>query len=335
MSLVYMATCRVNGKRYIGYTDQTFKKRITTHLSCARKGVKMVFLAAIRKHGEGNFHWEIIKDNLSIDEAWQLEARLIEELKPEYNVGRGGKNPLHGIPWTEARKKLLSASKTGKKHSAEAVANIRDAIGRPVICDNDGNWYPCVAEAAKAYGISKCYFGTICKSTRPTTDGLRFYYEDEGGVKELDLEEEARIKERSRSQLLLGHGLNRRKVICLDDGDVYESATAAGEHYGLIVSNVTCVCVGKVYSTGGKHFAYYSEGFSEEDRQSLLRKAKEKQKSASKASKAARSIVCTNDDRKFRTVTEAAKAYGIHRTLVSYHCRNGTQTKDGLGFVYA
>lgn len=89
----YKITNLINGKKYIGITTN-FKRRMRQHI----KGyIDCPISRAISKYGKDSFSYEIIAENLSIEEAEEMEIKIIKEestLCPNgYNLAKGG---LHG-----------------------------------------------------------------------------------------------------------------------------------------------------------------------------------------------------------------------------------------------
>ena len=56
--LVYVAVCNPSSKLYFGVTAASLKRRVSKHLSYARRGSTQKFHRAIRKYGEGSFSAE-------------------------------------------------------------------------------------------------------------------------------------------------------------------------------------------------------------------------------------------------------------------------------------
>ena len=92
---VYKITNRINGKSYIGITNN-WKKRLENH----KCGKKQVVDQAIRKYGKENFDYDVIFENLSKEEAKEQEKHLIEKYNTKtpngYNISSGG-DYLSGI----------------------------------------------------------------------------------------------------------------------------------------------------------------------------------------------------------------------------------------------
>lgn len=87
--ILYCFTNKINGKKYIGITSQKMKNRIKQHIREAYqyknyKTYNTPFKRAIRKYGIDNFKKEILKDNLTKDEAIELEKEYIKKYKTYY-----------------------------------------------------------------------------------------------------------------------------------------------------------------------------------------------------------------------------------------------------------
>lgn len=80
----------INNKKYIGITID-YKRRFRQHCS---KYADSVISKAIKKYGKENFSFTVLKDDLSVEEACNLEIEFIKEqntLVPNgYNVSKGG-----------------------------------------------------------------------------------------------------------------------------------------------------------------------------------------------------------------------------------------------------
>ncbi len=93
MAIVYLATNRLNGKRYVGFTTLTLERRRQKHLTDARNGRNSAFQAAIRKHGAEAFDWCVLAEGAPED-MLDMEDVMIERhgsMAPGgYNLRRGG-----------------------------------------------------------------------------------------------------------------------------------------------------------------------------------------------------------------------------------------------------
>jgi group I intron endonuclease len=115
--VIYKITNLVNGKIYIGQTITPLKERWYAHTRSARKDKPWTICRAIRKYGKESFKMEEIDFATCKDSLNELEIHYIENLKPQYNMCKGGGGL--GSPTDEVRKKISEAGK-GRKLSEEA-----------------------------------------------------------------------------------------------------------------------------------------------------------------------------------------------------------------------
>jgi len=133
-----------NDKVYIGQTRRSVKQRLYEHHKGRRKSVLQ---KALLKYGIENIKVNVIKSNLSLDEANELEVKLIKKyFKTSYNVSiQGHHNEKYqdkhwrskisssqkGIPrWSDKDRERIRKQKTGMKYSEESkklrsIANSR------------------------------------------------------------------------------------------------------------------------------------------------------------------------------------------------------------------
>jgi hypothetical protein len=118
---IYLITCLVNGKQYVGQTIQPVEKRWRGHTSDTRRGFTYPICNAIRKHGDKNFQVEVIDTADTLDRLNELEQFYIAlhgTLKPNgYNLQTGG---LNHRTHPETKKKI-GAANTGNQNSKGRV----------------------------------------------------------------------------------------------------------------------------------------------------------------------------------------------------------------------
>lgn len=195
--VVYVHQNKINGKRYIGITNNTSKRWYG-------KGKKYencpLFATALRKYGWDNFYHEVIVEGLTLDEASVLEQYFIAMYKTQekefgYNMTRGGQN---------------APTMTGKHHSLETKQRMREkALGRvisekqrdnhskimtgkmvgsknpkstAVRCINTGEVFETQRDAAKAKGVLQSKISLCCTGKSSHTHGLMWEY-----VKEMEV----------------------------------------------------------------------------------------------------------------------------------------------------
>ena len=127
-SIVYMATNRVNGKRYIGVTSKGLSLRRRQHEQAPnnKRITCRYFHAAMKKHGAESFDWTVLVRCSTFEEGLQTEVRLIAEMKPEYNLTAGGQG-AKGVKMTpEGRARWLEKMR-GRKLTPEHIAKCAEA----------------------------------------------------------------------------------------------------------------------------------------------------------------------------------------------------------------
>lgn len=140
MFTIYLATCLVNYKVYVGQTNTFLSKRRWAHVN--RKDYDDFFHRALRKYGEHNFIWEILGKAETKEEANNLERIWIVLLRSKdreygYNLTAGGDGSIghrHSeetkrkrsvalkLAWAEGRKRSSGGWK--RSHSKETRAKI-------------------------------------------------------------------------------------------------------------------------------------------------------------------------------------------------------------------
>ncbi|MCR4991388.1 MAG: hypothetical protein K6A38_11085 [Lachnospiraceae bacterium] len=124
--LVYKHTTPC-GKVYIGITNRTAEERWGKTGSGYYNN--KYFMSAIKKYGWDNIEHEILASNISAQDAWDMEQKLIKQYKSNqrefgYNHSNGGEHGFaRGHHSEEARKKIANASK-GRHPSEESYKRI-------------------------------------------------------------------------------------------------------------------------------------------------------------------------------------------------------------------
>jgi group I intron endonuclease len=139
---VYLITNLRNGKRYVGQTTTSLRRRFQAHVdhsrSAKRNRSKSALCAAILKYGRDAFTIRLLQSCATQEELDEAERRWISELKTlaprGYNLRSGGsgagshsestKEKLRGYERTPEWRAKLSASMRGRKASEEALRNL-------------------------------------------------------------------------------------------------------------------------------------------------------------------------------------------------------------------
>lgn len=155
MNIIYCYTNVVNGKKYVGQTNNP-QRRKTEHKSNAfnEKSVNFnsIFHKAIRKYGFENFEYEVLEEfqNTTQEEIDNRERYWIKEKKSQvnehgYNLLNGGKGSFWQSSFTE-----------------EEIRQIKDLIRRKIP----------YTEICNKYNVSKTFISNI-------NSGFYFFDENE------------------------------------------------------------------------------------------------------------------------------------------------------------
>ena len=113
-----------------------------------------------------------------------------------------------------------------------------------------------------------------------------------------------------------------RPVICLDDSQVYPSATEAARMINATQGNVSMVCRGERQKVKGLRFAYLDDYESGDVPKFIPDKGNR------------RLVRCVETGEVFASLTEAAKAKGINSSKITSVCKGTRKTTGGLHWEY-
>jgi len=161
--------------------------------------------------------------------------------------------------------------------------------------------------------------------------GSRSSEETRGKLREIGLANKAKFAEFSS----LGPDALKRQVVCLNDGNVFESVRGASEFYETSRSAITEVCLRKPHraSAGGRVFRYVGDQFDVEEEIEHAEKRTSERANKGKA-KLMKSLVCLNDGKIYTSAIAASEAYGIHRGFIGEVCRGSKNSAHGYVFRY-
>jgi len=239
-SIIYIATNVVNGKRYVGITRRTLRHRMSGHKAAAKAGCTAgKFYNAIRKYGFEAFSFEVFKECSSFKEAQSEEIRIISELKPEYNTALGGQGAL-GYRHSPEIIERIASKRRGKPNPLKGIRRTIETIEKMRAQRKANPVRYWLGKSRSRTTIEKIIAAKRgCKAPSPT-----------------EKMQSVRIENMRRASVQ-----RCRKVMCLDDGAVFESAACASHHYGWHPTTVAGVCNsnGKRKSVYGKRFKYLDE----------------------------------------------------------------------------
>lgn len=282
---VYKHTNKINGKIYIGQTKQNPETRWQSgygYRECSR------FYNAIKKYGWENFEHEILKSDLTLEEANYFEKYYIKfynSLSPNgYNLTEGGENyhvseesrkkrssSAKGRKLSEDTKKKLSflaSQRTGdrnhftnKKHTSLTKEKIKNKtferkINRPVICINFNFIFPSIEECARALELYPENIGNCCRGKVKKCGGLFFeYYDKEYDYTKYSLEKFN--EEINQMKEYIKHHSKQKKVRCIEKNKIFNSIAEASRELNVNNTSIVLCCKKNRNKTaGGYHWEY-------------------------------------------------------------------------------
>lgn len=151
---------------------------------------------AVSKYGWSSFTYEVVSSNLSLEEAKDLEERLISELKSNvekcgFNQTKGGECRFIGHRQTESTRKRISDSMKSREFSDEhkhriskAKSGVMHHFAKPVYqYKKDGTFirqWAYMSEAANELGIKKTCISAACLGKIKSSGGYIWSYEPLG-----------------------------------------------------------------------------------------------------------------------------------------------------------
>lgn len=209
---------KINNKKYIGITKQKPENR------WGNNGVNYKssphFYQAIQKYGWNNFEHLILANQLTQEQACQIEKNLIKKYSTQnrnfgYNIMEGGTAPKLSQEVKNKISKALKGNKNGlnKKCSEEKKRKISLAQkGRKLTEEHK-------AKLRKPKSI-----------THPCSEETR--------------------------QKIIANKKDKKAIICIETRIEYESIQECARQLNLYATNICKVLKGKIKTTGGFHFKY-------------------------------------------------------------------------------
>lgn len=244
-SVVYCHINKVNGKRYIGKTNNIASRWSGNGSAYLRgRGKNTIFANAIKKYGWDNFEHIILEDGLTDEEASEREVYYIELYKTNivkhgnaygYNMTDGGEGAAGRVISDETREKM-KISHLGYVVSEETKAKISQSLkGRDTLSK----------EARAKLGQHN---SVVLKGRKLPPDRVEAIRQlsKERGISEL-------ARQRSREQTI-------KQVINIDTGEIFECMKDACEKYDISATHLSAACRGRRKTAKGYRWKYYNKG---------------------------------------------------------------------------
>ena len=127
---IYKITNKINGKIYVGKTEQTLLQRWNRHLQDVGKKNRPLY-NAIAKHGPEFFVMEVVeecksKEDLSIREIFWIASLKSTIVDGNYNLHPGGGGGYTTALWEESRRKELYRQQAEKRRGRSPSKETRE-----------------------------------------------------------------------------------------------------------------------------------------------------------------------------------------------------------------
>lgn len=223
-----------NGKVYIGITSRRPKARWV----CGNGYIKNEhFYRAIQKYGWENIEHIIVEQDLSKQDAAELEIKLIKEYKSNdyqfgYNMSSGGEFGGSGVIVSQETRAKLSQKSKGRKMPEYVKNKISESLKGHYISEETKKK---ISQSLKAKNMK----GNV--SVEETKNILRKKCSGWHHT------EEAKRKIREK---------NEKPVYCFETDKTYRSLSDAGKELNIKPCYISSVCKGKNKTVKGLHFKF-------------------------------------------------------------------------------
>lgn len=305
---IYCATCKVNGKQYVGKTIKKFKIRKRSHKTDAYSSnqdgsykIDGYFQRAIRKHGFESFEWEVLEDNVPEN---KLDAREIYWIAKLGTFGNGYNSTKGG------------EGASGYKHSEES----KKKKSRPVlqidkITGNIINSFFGTIEAERITGINHSSIGECCRKNAKSAGGYAWRYADNYNPMEIiDTERVDYVRPVYKIDKSTGQIIAR-----------YKSIVEAGRKNKIFTNSISACCRGKLQSTCG-YIWRYVDSYCETESIYIDRRHR---KAVFQIDKTTKQIIS-----EYPSIKEAGRILSIRENSISACCKEKRKSAGGYVWRY-
>ena len=252
-----------NDKVYIGITMNKPKRR----WDCGRgyKGQR-ILSCAIKKYGWENIKHYILFENLSKEEAENIEISLISEYQSNdrqfgYNFLQGGSS---GYTFTMSKDTIEKMRKTltGRKHTKEHIENVAKKNRKPILQYKlNGDFIKRWESASKIeeeLKIPHSLISRCCNGTRVTAHGFCWKFESDNRninkiIKYNHEKHYETLKERNMVTSVLQFDLEGNLI------KEWDTMTSASKFYNISHSCISACCSGRTETSCGYIWKYKIE----------------------------------------------------------------------------
>ena len=322
---VYMHTTP-SGKVYIGITGRPPEER--WQKGAAYKNQNRHFSNAIEKYGWDNIKHEVLFSGISKAEACALEIKLIEQYKATdpnfgYNIAKGGESSTLGRHLSAETKKKIGNANRGR-HQTERQKALSRERGKQRFKENP-EYFAMLCEKSKLADHS------WSEEHRKKFHDARVGHVVVSSEQRLKLSMLKKGKKRPKEECEKISEAQKKPVICLETGTVYNSAIEAAKELGVSPASIRAICNGKGNSIKNTHWKYVQDlKATDKTTCSNLISSIEGSRTSGK-----REIRCVDTNETYPSIQAAALATGANRKCISRCCEGIAITAGGYHWEYA
>lgn len=212
---VYKHTHLASNRVYIGITCQTVNQRWRNG-----EGYKKspYFYNTIKKYGWDSFSHEVLFDNLTKEQAEQLEIELIAEYDSTnelkgFNLASGGQGATSHKVSDEARKKMSEAKKGKPGFTIE------------IVCVETGQIFNSIKETSEFFNVTKNTIHNVLNNKRKIKGYTLMRYSDYKNGSDSDYRE----KQKPRAS----------RILCIETNELFDTIRQASEKMGIKYTTLT------------------------------------------------------------------------------------------------
>lgn len=252
---VYKILNNISGKCYIGISKHC-QERIKQHVRELKhnRHTNNHLQRAWNKYGEESFICSVI-EKFDLSEVDKTHVLLREIYWIDfYNSCENGYNQSHGgdgstfVQLSKERNEKISKAIRGRKQPWNTRG--RSFNARRIVCLNTGKNYECIADAVDEYNSSCPEMIRSCKSRLALNNKCHhvfMYYED---YSKLSKDEICEIIANAEFIKQNKWDLAAKSVVCLNNGELFESGKLAAKKYHAEYSSLLKCCKGLTASAG-------------------------------------------------------------------------------------
>ncbi len=269
---LYKITHTASGKMYFGVAKDV-AKRWSRHRSVTwgKHGGCPYLHAALMLYGLEAFTFEVVAVYQTTDEALAAEREHIAEYRTNerefgYNLTNGGDYaPTNGPEKTkkqwdnpEVRARMVEGIKRGWADGDNKRRRVDSMPCKSVVCVETGEEFKSISAAAASVGVSMKAVSSALHGKCKTAGGHQWAFVGTD-ISTFRSTEEIRVEKAENRAVS-----KRKRIICVDTGEEFESLLAAANRIGKRSASISDVLRGKRPRAGGFRWAYKAVDTTEE-----------------------------------------------------------------------